>query len=83
MRASLALRDGLIKTKAKAKDGKTRDGEDIKKNALFEPDNVELVVAAVTMDQAGNPSGKVDEAVTKVHCRYQEAGNFGSASCCW
>ncbi len=58
LRTSLELTEGLIKTKAVA-DGNTRDGGKIKKNALFEPDNINIRVRARSKDQAGNWSGWV------------------------
>ena len=54
--ASLALTEGLIEGKVKA-NAKARDGSAIKKNALYEPDNVTIRVRARTKDQAGNFSG--------------------------
>lgn len=58
LRTSLELTEGLIKTKAVADDN-TRDGGKIKKNALFEPDNISIRVRARSKDQAGNWSGWV------------------------
>ena len=56
LRTSLELTSGLIKTKAVV-DGNTRDGGEIKEDALFEPDYVMFRVRARTKDQAVNWSG--------------------------
>ena len=56
LRTSLELTAGKINTKAVA-DGENRDGGEIKKNALFEPDYITIRVRARSKDQAGNWSG--------------------------
>ena len=55
LETSFTLDAGSIMVKAKD-DSKTRDGEEIAKDALFEPDNVPIRISVVTTDQAGNPS---------------------------
>ena len=56
LRTSLTLTEGKIKTKAVA-DGNNRDGGEIKKNVVFEPDYVTIRVRARSKDQAANWSG--------------------------
>ena len=56
LRTSLELTEGQIKTKAVA-DGNNRDGGEIKKNATFEPDYINIRVRARSKDQAANWSG--------------------------
>lgn len=58
LRTSLELTEGKINTKAVA-DGDNRDGGEIKKNALFEPDYINIRVRARSKDQAANWSGWV------------------------
>lgn len=53
LRTSVTLTSGLFRNKATV-DGHTRDGVELKKNALFEPDYVELRARVRTKDQAGN-----------------------------
>ena len=56
LRTSWTLAEGSIRAKAVV-DGTNRDGGEIKKNALFEPDYVTMRVRARSKDQAGNWSG--------------------------
>ena len=52
----MELTEGKINTKAVA-DGDNRDGGEIKKNALFQPDYINIRVRARSKDQASNWSG--------------------------
>ena len=60
LRTSLKLTKGLIKTPATA-DGHSPDGVEIKKNAKFEPDYVELRARVRTKDQASNFSSATQQ----------------------
>ena len=55
LETSFTLDAGSIEVQAKV-ESKTRDGEEIAKNARFQPDNVPIRIIVVTTDQAGNPS---------------------------
>ena len=82
---SLALTEGLIKGKVKA-NAKARDGSAIKKNALYEPDNVTIQVLAKTKDQAGNFSGVADLELTadtrkpEINVLYPASGDYFSGA---
>lgn len=58
LRTSVTLTSGLFRNKASA-DGHTRDGVELKKNVVFEPDYVTLSALVKTKDQAGNFSSAV------------------------
>ena len=83
LRLSLSLKPGSIKTKATAA-GDTRDGEELAKNKVFEPDNVPVDVLVTTRDQAGNASAPpvskrftADTRAPGVHVLYPAAaGRF-------
>ena len=53
LRTSVELTSGQIEGKAAENAGTDRDGAEIKKNVVFEPDYVTLRVRARSKDQAG------------------------------
>ena len=82
---SLAFTEGLIEGKVKA-NAKARDGSAIKKNALYEPDNVAIQVLAKTKDQAGNFSGTetldlvADTRKPEINFLYPASGDYFSGA---